>query len=435
MKKYIYTTLFILVLDIILFIQIGCTKPQSSKTILVLGYYALPGAPEKVMQQLITIFESKHPDIKVVTHVSPYEEFYQKLKTEIAANTAPDVWLADGVFVPSYVSRGVIKDLTPWIDRDLKRNDYLMLESSMDSTGRIWAFPQGLEILVLFYNKKLFNEAKIAYPTKDWTLDDLLSAAKKLTKNKNADRQIGQYGISVTTNITNCWFPIIKAFGGTVLDKSLTHSELDNPKTIAGIQFMCDLINKYKVAPSQEDITAFGGFWNIFPSGLVAMQYGLYARSITLNNIGMDYDVEMLPKGPAGRVVPVNVNTWVIYNKSTLQKQAAAWEWIKYYSSKEPQIADTKMGQSIPINREVAYSDAFLGIPTPPHNRQVFLDSLPYAVTLDINNSWEEWEAAVDDTLDQALRGKIDAKTAAELADKKVQKILDRVNKENNFLK
>lgn len=431
-RKHFFEVSIILIIIALCAVYLGCSqsKTTSSKTTIVLGYYALPGDPEKVMKQLIADFEVKHPDIQIVTQVSPYDEFFQKLKTQVAAGKAPDIWLSDGVFVPAYAERGVLKELTPWIDRDLKRNDYLMLESHMDKDGKIWAFPQGLQVLVLYYNKKMFDEAKLAYPTKDWTLDDLQKAAKILTKSKKGNGQIDQYGFSIGLDITGSWYPIIKQFGGSLLDKTLTKSEINNPKTIQAIQYMSDLINKDKVAPSLADISALGLFTNLFPSQAVAMQYGLYARSIAANNANVDYDVEMIPKGPAGRVIPAIANAWVIYDKSVPEKQAAAWEWIKYYSGKEPQITWAKLGEAIPINREVAYSDAFLGITTPPHNRKAFLDSLQYAHTLDVNGCWEEWIDAFSTALEPALDGKADAKTTAELADKKVQEVLDRYAKE-----
>jgi multiple sugar transport system substrate-binding protein len=429
---YVRIFMLIIVIGMISVMQMGCSKTEekSSKTTIVLGYYALPGDPEKVMKQLIADFQVKHPDIQVVTQVSPYEEFFQKLKTQVAANKAPDVWLSDGVFVPAYAERGVLKELTPWIDRDLQRKDYLMVESHMDNDGKIWAFPQGLQVLVLYYNKKLFDEAKLAYPTKDWTLDDLLKAAKKLTKSKKGNGQIDQYGFTVGLEITGSWYPVIKQFGGMLLDKTLTKSEINNPQTIQAIQYMCDLINKEKVAPSLADITSLGLSTNLFPSQAVAMQYGLYGRSIAANNSHVDYDVEMIPKGPGGRVVPAIANAWVIFNKSSPEKQAAAWEWIKFYSGKEPQLTWAKLGEAIPINREVAYSDAFLGIPTPPHNRKAFLDSLQYAHTMDVNGCWEEWTDAFSAALEPALNGKADAKTTAALADKNVQEVLDRYAKE-----
>ena len=425
--------LFVFVIIVISILgSIGCSQKntESGKTKVILGYYAIPGDSEKVMKELISEFESNHPDIDIVTQVAPYDEFFQKLKTQIAANQAPDIWLSDGVFVPSYYSRGVLKDLTPWIDRDVNRNDYLMLQANADTSGRIWGFPQGLQILALFYNKKLFDEAKLAYPTPEWTLDDMLTAAKKLTKDKNGDGKMDQYGFTITTNITTAWFPFIKQFGGMILDKSLTKAMITDPKTVAAIQYMIDLINKYKVAPDLADITAFGGYWNLFPSGIVAMQYGIYARSIAANNVGLDYDVQIIPKGPGGRVVPVIANSWVISNKSTPDKQAVAWEWIKFYSGKGPQMTWAKLGEAIPVNREAAYSDAFLGIQTPPKNRKVFLDSLHYAATMDVNGSWEEWTTAFDEAFEPALNGKANAKTTAELANKKIQAILDRVNKE-----
>ena len=36
-------------------------------------------------------------------------------------------------------------------------------------------------MVVTYFNKRMFDEAGVAYPTDDWTYDDMLAAAEKLT--------------------------------------------------------------------------------------------------------------------------------------------------------------------------------------------------------------------------------------------------------------
>ena len=44
-----------------------------------------------------------------------------------------------------------------------------------------YGLPRDFQTIVLFYNKDMFDAAGVAYPTADWTYDDLRNAAKKLT--------------------------------------------------------------------------------------------------------------------------------------------------------------------------------------------------------------------------------------------------------------
>lgn len=169
----------------------GCSsnkKEGGGNVELKLGFYSSAQSDEK-MQELIAKFEEKHPNIKVKTESSPYNQFFQKLDTQIAAESAPDLWLSDGVLVPKYAERGVLKDLTEWIQRDLKSDEYYGLDFNKDAEGKYWGVPQGIQIAVLYYNKDMFDEAQVDYPTEDWTWDDLKAAAEKLTKDSQPMRQ------------------------------------------------------------------------------------------------------------------------------------------------------------------------------------------------------------------------------------------------------
>lgn len=180
-----FVSLTVSMMLVLFLFMTGCSSsadPQGSgdQVELKLGFYS-SGASDAKMQELIDGFMKKHPNIKVTTETAPYGQFFQKLDTRIAAGNAPDLWLSDGVLVAKYAERGAIKDLTEWIDKDLNKEDYYGLDFNKDAEGRYWAVPQGIQIGVLFYNKDLFDQAGVSYPTEDWTYDDLKKAAAKLT--------------------------------------------------------------------------------------------------------------------------------------------------------------------------------------------------------------------------------------------------------------
>lgn len=182
---------------------------------ITLGYYSSSSSDEK-MKELIERFMEKHPNIKVTTQSAPYGQFYQKLDTQIAAESAPDVWLSDGVLVMKYAERDAAKDLTEWIERDLDKDAYYGLEFNMDAEGKYWAVPQGIQIGALFYNKDMFDKAGVDYPDESWTWDDLKETAAQLTldtQDNNANESgfdpdnVKQFGLtffSITERLVLC---------------------------------------------------------------------------------------------------------------------------------------------------------------------------------------------------------------------------------------
>lgn len=400
-----------------------------------LGYYSSAQTDAK-MQELIGKFQEKHPNIKIKTESSPYNQFFQKLDTQIAAESAPDVWLSDGVFVPKYAERGVLKDLTELIDRDLGKDDYYGLDFNKDVNGKYWGVPQGIQIAVLYYNKDMFDEAGVAYPTGDWTWDDLKAAAGKLTKDSAGayatdaafdKNKISQYGLTFFS-ITEGWMTVLKSYGGGVLDETLTKSIINTPENKRAMEWIVDgMQREWFTAPS--DLKSFQSNMAPFPSKAAAMRIGIYARTIDANNAGLNYDVTLLPKGPDGkRFAPVIANSWVINKKAEGAKGDAAWEWVKYWATEdEVQNEWASLGEAVPVKKSAANSERFLS--GKPDNKQAFLDSFEFAGTLDVNAVWSEWVGKFGDSVNRAFEGEIGVDEALSQADKDVQQVLDEFYK------
>lgn len=413
----------------------GNGKSDGDKVELKLGYYSSATTDAK-MQELINKFQDAHPNITIKTESSPYNQFFQKLDTEIAAESAPDLWLSDGVLVPKYAERGVLKDLTSLIDKDLKKDDYYGLEFNKDANGKYWGVPQGIQIAVLYYNKDLFDEAKVDYPNENWTWDDLKVAAEKLTKDSNGKyatdsafdkKKVSQYGLTFFS-ITEGWMTVLKSYGGGVLDESLTKSIVNTPENKAAMDWIVDGMER-EIFPTPSDLKSFQSNMAPFPSKAAAMRIGIYVRTIDANAAGLNYDVTLLPKGPTGeRFSPVIANSWVINKNATGAKGDAAWEWVKYWAtSDEAQKEWATLGEAVPVKKSVANSSGFLA--GQPANKQAFLDSFEFAGTLDVNAVWSEWLGAFGDSINRAFEGELPVDQALKQADTDVQKVLDEFYK------
>lgn len=411
----------------------GTGGDEGKKVEILLGYYSSDSSDAK-MKELIEQFEKQHPNITVKTQSAPYGQFYQKLDTQIAAGQAPDVWLSDGVYVMKYAQRGAAKDLTDWIARDLKADEYYGLDFNKDADGRFWGVPQGIQVGVLFYNKELFDKAGVAYPSDEWTWEDLKSSAAKLTVDaggKTAEdsgfdaASVNQFGLTFFS-ITEGWFSVMKSYGGGTLDEKAENSIINSPENKQAFEWMVDGMQR-GIITDPVDLKSFQSNTAVFPSGSAAMRIGIYARVQAANEAGLNYDVALLPKGPDGkRVSPVIANSWVVNQKSSDEKAEAAWEWIKYWATEDDvQKQWTELGEAVPVKKSVAESEVFLKAGEQPANRQAFLDSLEFAQTLDNNAVWEEWVGKFNEHAERAFLGDATIDQALSEADAAVQAVLD----------
>ena len=64
-------------------------------------------------------------------------------------------------------------------------------ETTMNIGGDYYAIPYCKNIQMVYYNKNMFDAAKVPYPANNWTWDDFAATAKKLTTGTGADRVYG----------------------------------------------------------------------------------------------------------------------------------------------------------------------------------------------------------------------------------------------------
>ena len=415
----------------------GCSSQPSTteggQVELFLGYSSDPPTKKK-MEEIIAKFETSHPNIKIKTETAPYEDFYQKLTTQIAAGTAPDIWQSDGTKVFGFAQRGAIRDITDYVTKEINKDEVNGLEFNKDADGKYWGVPQGIQVGALFYNKDLFDKAGVSYPTADWTWDDLKAAAAKLTMDangKNADdpafdkNSVKQFGFTFFGSSRGA-FNILKAYGGGVLDPTMTKSIINSPENKKAVEWMADGM-KRRLFPNPADLKAFQSNFKVFLSGASAMQIDIYAATTAMNGAELNYDVAPLPKGPDGkRFAPVIANSWVINKKANEQKVKAAQEWITYWTtSDEAQVEWTQVGEAIPVKKSVANSDKFLTNNTKPENKKVFLDSLEFAGTIDTNAVFAEWVKVFTDNLSELFMDKYGVDEYIAKTDQGIQKVLD----------
>jgi len=288
----------------------------------------------------ITSFQAAYPGVTVQLEDVP-QDYGTKLLAEFASGTAPDVFQVGDGDVANFASKGVMEPLDDYISGAIGNDplDTSVFYSAIADIGKVggttYLLTKDYSPLMIYYNKSLFDAAGVAYPTSDWTWNDFLSTAQKLTVT-GADGKISQWGIQLPDNWGDpLWvrgiLPIIYENGGDIIssDGTKVTGYLDSSETVAALQWYTDLFLKDKVAPTKADTDALAG-QDLFATGKVAMLWnGVWGLNgyIADSTVSQFLGTSGLPQGTA-RGNSICWAGFALYSKG--QNKDAAWAFLRW---------------------------------------------------------------------------------------------------------
>ena len=216
-------------------------------------------------------FMAANPHITVVSETVPWGEWSPKLKTRLAADDAPDVFLNDEIIMPGYVARGAILSLDEFAKRDAGQIENVpMLDRGIDRrTGKRYGLSRNAIGTAMVFNAKIIDEAGIEPAELDspWTWDEYLENATKLTFDTSGRgpgdagfdlNRVEQWGAYLRDNWITQIVPTVYQNDGEILDDNARNSTFDLAETEAALKWRNDLMYVNMVAPDPDETEAVG---------------------------------------------------------------------------------------------------------------------------------------------------------------------------------
>ncbi|KOY17346.1 ABC transporter substrate-binding protein [Paenibacillus xylanivorans] len=146
--------------------------------------------------EALKVFQEKHPNIKIVGEFAPSSGYFDKLNTQLASGTAPDIFFLGGNVV-DYAKKDVLLNLDPYVGNELNLDgmDTTMVEyGRLD--GKLQHISAGANARGTVVNQALFDQAGIPLPASDWTWEDYAAISKELS-DKLGKGYYGTYNFTV----------------------------------------------------------------------------------------------------------------------------------------------------------------------------------------------------------------------------------------------
>ena len=235
-------------------------------------------------------FVKDHPGVEVETRVIG-GRYYQKVLVMMAGRVAPDLmWM--GQSFSEFAERGAFLDVTDRMAKEVDTRDFLPQALSWyRMNGRQLGIPFAVDIQFLAYNKALFDEAGVAYPTDEWDFEEFLDKAKRLTIDKDGDGRIDQYGLKGQLDRS--------LFGAEFISADGRRATCNTPEMIEYLQTNLDLAYKHHVVPTPEESQQEGlDHYTLFIQGRAAMMtmYTWNLPWLADRFADVDWDLALNPK-------------------------------------------------------------------------------------------------------------------------------------------
>nr|WP_307337518.1 sugar ABC transporter substrate-binding protein [Metabacillus malikii] len=393
-------------------------------------------------KNVVKKFEEANPNVKVKVVVTAGDQYDTKLQAAIAGKSVPDVFFYNPGNLKAYVNSGVLKDITEYVEgaeevKDLWEagiNKY-RYDGENAGQGSIYGLPKDLGPFGFGYNKTMFEEAGIPLPDPDkpYTFDEFLEVNKQLTKDKDGDGKLDQWGTGLNVN----WSlqPFVWSNGGDWLDETHTKVTVDDPAFIEAFQYFADLQNVYKVTPSiaegqtldtyQRFMQGQIGFFPIAPWDLAAFK-----------DLKFEYDIIPWPVGSTGQPAAWVGSLGIGVSEKTKHAELATQLAMYLSAEEEGQQALVDQQVQVPNNKTVAEAWA-ADTSIKPANKKEYLQIInEYGRDLPGNFTYTaEWYDEFFKNIQPVIDGDKTAEEYVKEAQPKMQELLDKSIKQEETAK
>ena len=307
-------------------------------------WHAMNGDQEKSLQKLTEKFTSENPNIKVtLQNQSSYPDLQQKItSTTSSPKDLPTMTQAYPDWMLNAVSENLLVDLDPYITNEkLKFDNYDdILPSLREATkidGKTYGIPFNKSTEVIWYNKTLFKELNLEVPT---TYEEFVEVSKKIKEKKNIP---GAGFDSLNTTF-------LKNEGQTFDPKF----DVTGETSVKAVNYYLDGVKEgyFRIAGTDKYLS--GPFAN--------KQVGMYVGSMAGETfvklgVGDKFEVGVAPY-PAKTSIQQGTDLYV-FNNATPEQRTAAYEYLKFLTTKENQITWAKETGYMPIRKSAIDSEEY----------------------------------------------------------------------------
>lgn len=278
----------------------------------------------------------------------PNVDYMNSMQAMAAAGNLPDVFYLSTPFMVAWAQKSVIKDLTELHSSDAEADIEQIVEVNRFRIGsRVYGTGAATEPYMMFYNRKIFDEADMEYPPatveEAWSWEDFIEIAKQLTVDENGNtaadsgfdaENIQTFGVDLPRwgGSWRVFSPGLWQNGSEVYSEDENTLFPDQEIAIEVLQKTADTYVQHKVAASPEF------FGQVGMSSIQLMENDRLAMFLSgnwsleaLSNTSIDYGEAVVPiMGPEYVVWAPSEAIAVSENTADIDSAWSLYKWVVF---------------------------------------------------------------------------------------------------------
>lgn len=385
------------------------------------------------LEPLEPVFQEYADDNGIEIHVEsvPYAEIFETIEVRMGAKEdAIDVLVADAPLVTNYASKGYLATLDDYVNGESFKN---ITEASLAGgtvDGEVKALPLYSSCVNLYYNKALFDEKGIAYPSYDveerMTWEETVELAKRLTYKNDEGTQI--YGLTFEQIDTPYQLlPLSQSLGATQYisdDQTTTEGYTNSKEVVEAMEFYSNTFNEWGISPKIDGSEST----SYFCSDQVAMFVGGSWNIASFDEAKVQWGVAPHPYFEGGEAV-TPTGSWymgVSDNSANAEIAAKFVEWLTTNNETCQKTYDIM--QNLPCNIRVLE-----GIESDPENENTVAalnvyEAMNTAMARPGMVGYEEWQSVLQQTYSDIKNGE-NAQEALDSAVEEIDSLIQKYQK------
>lgn len=375
------------------------------------------------IHKVLQLFEQQHPNIKVTGQYMPFSGYFDKLNTELATGTAPDIF-AVGSNINDYADKNVLLNLNPYVSKQL---DTSGIEKGLLSfntfQGKLDGIPTGVNAFGIIANADLFKKAGVPLPSDDWTWSDFQKISVELHQKLGS----GYYATYNDSDDNDTFQDYLLQRNKTIADPKTNKIGFDAKDAQGWFDYWTQLQKTGALVPPdlQNSNSPSSSSTSLLETGKVAMQF-TPANELQQYASGSKakFVILPLPKGPNGHGVPLEASQSIVANAKTKHPQAVA-ELMSFWVNNAQAVKAMGTNIGVPVTTAMRSE---LKKTASPEDLQLFnyCDQVAkYNVTPAYNMvGFDQWTQALTNISGDIEYGKLTPQQGAQKLVQKAQQIM-----------